>query len=78
MSSIDRQSSSSASDYEIGDRLLVRRDIGLPLAKAQVTAKNAQRPHLIKVIYLQPRTGGAWIARTGIVKDGACERAEDR
>lgn len=53
-------------DYKVGDHILVQRDPGLPPAEAKIVAQSAHRPHVVKVIYRQSRTG-AWIARTRIL-----------
>lgn len=52
--------------YTVGDHILVQRDPGLPPAEAKIVAQSAHRPHIVKVIYRQSRTG-AWIARARIL-----------
>ncbi len=45
--------------------LLVEREGGLKPARAVIAGENEHRPHLVKVKYLDSRTG-AWIARKRI------------
>lgn len=52
--------------YTVGDHILVQRDPDLPPAEAKIIAQSAHRPHIVKVVYGQSRTG-AWIARTRIL-----------
>lgn len=52
--------------YGVGDHVLVARDPGLAPGEAVIVATNHARPHLVKVKYLQLRSGG-WIARKRIV-----------
>jgi len=61
----------------VGDRVLVARDGGLDPAVAIIKAENEHRPHLVKVQYVDSKTG-AWIARKRIVGcagDGAARPA---
>ena len=56
----------AADGYGVGDHVLVARDPGLAPAGAVIVATNHARPHLVKVKYLQLRSG-AWIARKRIL-----------
>jgi hypothetical protein len=51
--------------YALGDHVLVEREGGLEPALAVIDGENEHRPHLVKVKYLDSRTG-AWIARKRI------------
>ena len=60
------ESDRAADVHGVGDYVLVARDPGLAPAEAVIVATNHARPHLVKVKYLQLRSGG-WIARKRIL-----------
>jgi hypothetical protein len=51
--------------HDLGQRVLVERELGLPPVEAEILAHNFHRPHLVKVAYRLPQPA-EWIFRSRI------------
>jgi hypothetical protein len=59
---------------DIGDRVLVALEAGLPAAEAEIVANNWHRPHLVQVSFLRSQAP-EWIFRSRIAGPARAETA---